>query len=57
MVTAQFYLFIEQPFDLEWPYWLLLGMLVVALSTTFFAVYLPIKALNKRQVAQVLKGK
>ena len=48
MVTAQFYLFIEQPIDVEWPYWLLLSMLVVALTTTFVAVYLPITSVNKK---------
>ena len=51
MVTAQFYLFIEQPLELEWPWWLLLGMLVVSLVTTFVAVYIPVRNLNKKQVA------
>ena len=51
MVTAQFYLFIEQPLELEWPGWLLLGMLVVSLVTTFVAVHIPVRNLNKKQVA------
>ena len=51
MVTAQFYLFIEQPLELEWPWWLLLGMLVVSLVTTFVAVHIPVRNLNKKQVA------
>ena len=51
MVTSQFYLFIEQPIDIEWPYWLLTSMLIVALVTTFIAVYLPIVSVNKKQIA------
>ena len=56
MVTAQFYLFIEQPMDIEWPVWILSGMLLVALCTTFVAVYIPITTVNKKQIATVLKG-
>ena len=56
MVTAQFYLFIELPMDIEWPFALLIGMLVVSLVTTFIAVYLPINAVNRKQIAVVLKG-
>lgn len=47
MVTAQFYLFVELPYDLEWPFALLAIMLVVSLVTTFFAVYIPMKQVNK----------
>jgi len=56
MVTAQFYLFIEQPFELEWPIWLLLLMYAISMVTTFVAVYLPIKKVNKTQIAVILKG-
>ena len=56
MVTAQFYLFIELPFVLEWPIWLLLVMMIVSLSTTYLAVYIPIKKVNEQQIANVLKG-
>ena len=56
MVTAQFYLFIEQPFELEMPWWLLLVMMVVSLVTTYLAVYFPITKVNKVQIANVLKG-
>lgn len=38
MITAQFYLFLELPMEVEWPFYLLLGMLVVSLVTTFIAV-------------------
>ena len=56
MVTAQFYLFIEQYMVIEWPVWILLGMFVIAVTTTFVAVYIPINKVNKRQIATVLKG-
>lgn len=56
MVTAQFYLFIELQMQIEWPYWLLLGMMFISLTTTFIAVYIPISSVNKRQIANVLKG-
>ena len=47
MVTAQFYLFIEQPLDLEIPGWLLFIMLIISLLTTFIAVYVPITKVNR----------
>ena len=56
MVTAQFYLFIELPMEIEWPLWILLGLLIISLTTTFLAVWLPINSVNKRQIASVLKG-
>merc|ERR1712060_201632 len=56
MVTAQFYLFIEQDIDIEWPGYLLTGMFFLSMVTTFVAVYLPIEKVNKTQIAVVLKG-
>ena len=56
MVTAQFYLFIEQRIEIEWPTALLISMIVVSLVTTFIAVYIPIKRVNSKQIAVILKG-
>ena len=56
MVTAQFYLFIELPFVLEWPVWILLLMMVISLATTYLAVYIPIKQVNQANIASILKG-
>lgn len=56
MVTAQYYLFIEQRIEIEWPTPLLISMLVVSLVTTFIAVYIPIKTVNTKQIAVILKG-
>ena len=48
VVTAQFFLFMEFPFKFTFPKGLVLSMVVMALVTTFFAVYVPIKAINQR---------
>ena len=44
--TAQFFLFLEFPFALTFPRELLYSMLGMALVTTFFAVYFPVKRIN-----------
>lgn len=56
LVSSQFYMFIELPMKIKFP-WILLGiMLAIAVVTTFVAVYLPVKQINKRQIASVLKA-
>lgn len=42
MVTAQFFLFIELPFELTFPWTLLLTMVCMALVTTYLAVRIPV---------------
>jgi len=37
------------------PYWNFLAMILIALLTTGFAVYLPMKKVNQAQIASVLK--
>lgn len=54
--TAQFFLFLEFPFRLEFPAELLYAMFALALITTFFAVYLPVKSVNKEKIATTIKG-
>ena len=56
LVSSQFYMFIELPMEIKFPWLLLVIMLTIAIATTFIAVYLPIKAINKRQIASVLKA-
>lgn len=56
VVTAQFFLFTEVPFTLEFPKELLYVMTGMALVTTFIAVYVPVNEVNKRRVASTLKG-
>lgn len=54
--TAQFFLFLEFPFRLEFPAELLYAMFTLALMTTFFAVYLPVTRVNKEKIATTIKG-
>lgn len=56
LVTAQFYLFLEFPFSLEFPTQLVGAMVGMALLTTFFAVYIPVKAVNRHKIAAIIKG-
>jgi ABC-type antimicrobial peptide transport system permease subunit len=42
LVTAQFNLFLELPFKLDFPYWLVLTLCTVALVTTYLAVHYPV---------------
>jgi ABC-type antimicrobial peptide transport system permease subunit len=55
-LTAQFYLFIELPFKLAFPTMLFVSMIVMSLGTTFFAVWIPVKDVNKKKIASILKG-
>ena len=55
-IGVQFYMFIELPFELEFPYYLMTGMILIALLTTWFAVTIPMKKVNERQIASVLKA-
>jgi len=56
VVTAQFFLFLEFPFRLSFPYSLLFTMYGMATLTTFFAVYRPVAATNKMRIASIVKG-
>jgi len=56
VVTAQFYLFLEFPFALTFPKELLYTMIGMALVTTFFAVYFPVKKINRDKIAVTIKG-
>mmetsp|Transcript_29437 Transcript_29437/g.44574 ORF Transcript_29437/g.44574 Transcript_29437/m.44574 type:complete len:115 (+) Transcript_29437:3853-4197(+) len=56
VVTAQFFLFLEYPFELIFPFWLFGIMIGLALLTTFFAVWGPVGSVNRRQIAQVVRG-
>mmetsp|Transcript_2325 Transcript_2325/g.3973 ORF Transcript_2325/g.3973 Transcript_2325/m.3973 type:complete len:755 (-) Transcript_2325:38-2302(-) len=55
-VTAQFFLFLEYPFELIFPEFLLFLMILMAIVTTYFAVSKPVTQVNNRQIAQVIKG-
>lgn len=55
-VTAQFFLFMELPVVVDFPVGLVYVMFTMAIITSFFAVVLPVSAVNKKMVAQTLKG-
>jgi ABC-type antimicrobial peptide transport system permease subunit len=46
VVTAQFFLFMEFPFELNFPYALLYTMVIMSILTTFYAVWVPVSEVN-----------
>jgi len=54
--TAQFFLFMEFKFTLIFPEEIVIAMYLTALVTTFFAVYKPVNAVNKKAISTTLKG-
>lgn len=56
LITAQFYMFLELPFSLKFPWLLVFMLLMLAYSTTYFAVAYPMRGVNKRQIAGVIKA-
>ena len=55
-IASQFYMFIELPVEISFPYYLLGGMLVISFITTWFAVWVPVTAVNNKKIASVLKA-
>lgn len=56
LINSQLYMILEFPLAVQFPWVLLLIMLVIAIVTTFLAVYIPIKSVNQKQIAAVLKA-
>jgi ABC-type antimicrobial peptide transport system permease subunit len=56
LVTAQLILFFQFPFTLSFPYEVLIAMLFMAAATTYYAVYIPVQAVNDREVSAIIKG-
>lgn len=56
IVTASFFLFTESEFSLTLPTGLIVTVVLLGLSTTFFAVYHPIKKLNQEKISRALLG-
>jgi len=55
-VAVQFYSFIELPIEMAFPWVLFISMMVMSLITVMLAVCAPVRAVNNRQIAGVLKG-
>lgn len=56
VITVQFGLFIELPFSLPFPTYLVLTMVVLSILTTYFASVIPTREINKREIAAILKS-
>ena len=56
LVTSQLFMILEFKLEILFPWVLVLIMLVVAAVTTLVSVYVPIRAVNKKQIANVLKA-
>lgn len=56
IVTAQFYLFLEYPFVLNFPWIIVFMMVAVSVLTSYYAVRNPVRQVNRRQIASVVKG-
>ena len=56
MVAAQFFMFMELPYDFSLPKVLLAIMVIMSIISTYFAVAWPIQAVNDRPIASVIKG-
>ena len=48
LVSAQLFTFVEMPPVLMFPTMTFLGMLVIAFITTYVAVFIPMKSVNKK---------
>mmetsp|Transcript_40428 Transcript_40428/g.53002 ORF Transcript_40428/g.53002 Transcript_40428/m.53002 type:complete len:134 (-) Transcript_40428:33-434(-) len=55
LVSAQLFTFVEMTPVLLFPTYTFLGMVVIAFATTYIAVYLPMRKVNQKQIAAVLK--
>ena len=47
-------MFLERPFELDVPMTFVWVMIVMALVTTAFAVYLPVKAVNRQKISATI---
>ena len=56
LICSQLYMILEFPLKVQFPWILLLIMMGIAIMTTFIAVWIPIKQVNKKQIATVLKA-
>ncbi len=55
-LTAQFNLFLEMPFQFNFPYPIFFSMMGMSLIVAVVGSYLPARALKRQQIASVLKG-
>lgn len=56
LVSSQLFVLMEFPFELAFPWGYTTAMILLAVSTTFYAVYAPVSTVNKQRIAQTIKG-
>ena len=56
LVTSQFYLFVELEWEIEFPTWLFITLIVVTVVTTYLSVYIPMRKIKNRSVYSALKA-
>ena len=55
-LTVQFNLFLEMPFQFDFPYYLFFSILAMALICAILGSYFPARGLRKKEIALVLRG-
>ena len=56
LVTSQFYLFVELEWEIEFPTWLFITLIIVTVVTTYLSVYIPMRKIKNRSVYSALKA-
>jgi len=56
MVSSQLFVLMEFPFELAFPRGYAMSMILLAMTTTLYAVYVPVSAVNRQRIATVIKG-
>ena len=56
LVTSQFYLFIELEWEIEFPTYLFLVLVLMSIITTYLSVYLPMRKIKARPIYSALKA-
>ena len=57
VTMAQLFMFTEFPFTWDdFPVIQVVSMITMSMITTFWAVYIPVKSVNKHMIANVVKG-
>jgi ABC-type antimicrobial peptide transport system permease subunit len=55
-LTAQFNVFLETPWEFNFPYWIFASLSVMAIVVAILGSYIPARVLRKKDIAMVLRG-
>ena len=55
-LSLQFNIFLELPFKITFPYWLVATMLILGLFVTILGTIIPLRSINRRTISSVLKA-